>query len=303
MHTIGVDIGGTKVKAGIVNHGGTITTHLEEQTNKLNLMNQVFDLIGQLLNGNLKIAGIGIATAGRVNVGKGTIHYATSNLPGWAGTRVKEQIEERFQLPAIVDNDANCAAFAEMEVGAAKKVKNLICITLGTGVGAGIILNGQLHRGEIGGAGEIGHMIYMPNGRPCNCGKKGCWEQYVSGTALEMDIKEYGGSFAENLRPKELFRLANEGHPAAIQIVDRFLANLANGMVSLQSILDVECFVMGGGVIQSSHYWWDFFIRKLQAITDQPLLVRKARLENDAGMIGAGLMARKYVSIADRRKG
>jgi glucokinase len=298
LNTIGVDIGGTKVKAGIIDQDGRLLSHVEEKTNKQDLKTQLLSLIECLLKQRTcEIEGIGIATAGRVNVEKGLIHYATSNLPGWTGTRVRELVEERFQLPAVVDNDANCAAYAEMEIGSATQAQHFICITLGTGIGAGIILNGELHRGENGGAGEIGHMIFVPNGRPCNCGKKGCWEQYVSGTALSLDIKEQGALLKQNIRPDELFKLANENHPIAVQIVDRFITNLAIGVVSLQNVLDVNCFVVGGGVINSSQYWWNELLTKLKAVTDQPPIVRKAMLKNDAGMLGAALMARKYATI------
>lgn len=294
MNTIGVDIGGTKVKAGIIDQAGQLLTHIEEKTNKQDLKTQLLSVIECLLKqGPYEVHGIGIATAGRVNVEKGLIHYATSNLPGWTGTRVRELVEERFGLPAVVDNDANLAAYAEMEIGSATLDRDFILITLGTGIGAGIIINGRLHRGENGGAGEIGHMVFMPGGRLCNCGKRGCWEQYVSGTALSLDIKEQGGLLMVNVRPDELFKLANENHPIAVQIVDRYLTNLAIGMVSLQNILGIDCFVIGGGVINSSQYWWKQLLTNLNEVTDRPPLVRKAMLRNDAGMLGAALMARK----------
>lgn len=297
MNTIGIDIGGTKVKAGIVNQTGHILTMMEEHTNKQNLMNQLFSLIERLLlHEDLLIQAIGIGTAGKVDPREGSIMYATSNLPGWTGTKVKELVEERFQLPVIVDNDANCAAYAEKEAGAAGNLENFICITLGTGVGAGIILNGEVYRGSKGGAGEVGHMIFYPEGRPCNCGKKGCWEQYVSGSALKLDIKE-AAFVNQSLLPGEVFQLSMENQPIAIQIVDRFITNLAVGIVSLQNILDLDCFVIGGGVINSSPYWWNHFLTKLKSITQDPPIVRQAMLKNDAGMLGAAFLAKRYTAI------
>jgi glucokinase len=287
MHTIGVDIGGTKIKAGVIDQEGRIIAHQEERTDKKKLMDQVYSLLDRLAGKDNKFRGIGIATAGMVDADKGIIHYATPNLPGWTGTKVKELIEERYRIPVSVDNDANCAAYAEKILGAARHTKNFICLTLGTGVGAGMILNGQLFRGEKGGAGDIGHMIYMPNGRPCNCGKRGCWEQYVSGTALESEIRK---SFEGKVTPEEVFRLAEEKHPAAAIIVDSFLTNLAGGIISLQSILDLEFFVIGGGVINSSQYWWDLLLGKLKSISRTAPVVKKAMLKNDAGMIGAALL-------------
>lgn len=294
MNTLGIDIGGTKIKAGIVDQAGQVLTVIQEQTNIKDLMGQLFSTIERLsLNENISFDAIGIGSAGQVNVKDGSILSATANLPGWAGTKVKQQIEERFHLPAIIDNDANCAAYAEMEIGAAINLENFICITLGTGVGAGIILNKQLYHGSNGGAGEVGHMIYLPEGRPCNCGKRGCWEQYVSGSALRLDIKE--AAFADqNLNPEELFKLAKENHPIAGQILERFITNLAVGIVSIQNILDLDSFIVGGGVINSSPYWWALFLAKLNTITSQPPNVRIAMLKNDAGMLGAAFLARKY---------
>lgn len=297
MNTLGIDIGGTKVKAGIVDQAGQILTMIQEKTNLQDLMGQLFSIIERLsLNENISFGAIGIGTAGQVNVTDGSILSATANLPGWAGTKVKHQIEERFHLPTVIDNDANCAAYAEMEAGAAVNMGNFMCITLGTGVGAGIIINKELYHGSKGGAGEVGHMIFLPDGRPCNCGKRGCWEQYVSGSALRLDIKE--AAFADQgLHPEEVFKLAKENQPIAVQIVDRFITNLAVGIVSLQNILDLDSFIVGGGVINSSPYWWNLFLSKLNTVAGQPPSVRIAMLKNDAGMLGAAFLARKYAKI------
>ncbi len=284
------------MKAGLINQEGGVLALLEEKTDKENLLGQVISIIDRLIGDKKEIKGIGIGTAGRVNAETGSIHFATANLPGWEGTEVKKLIEGRFNLPTVVDNDANTAAFAEMELGSALNEKNFMCITLGTGVGAGLILNGEVHHGRNGGAGEVGHMIFMPNGRPCNCGKNGCWEQYVSGTALSLDIKD-SALGNQNIGPVELFKLADEQNPIASIIVDRFITNLAIGIVSLQSILDLECFVVGGGVISSSDTWWNSFLTKLDGMAEQPISVKKAMLKNDAGMLGAALMAGRYAAV------
>ncbi|KKK39884.1 hypothetical protein WQ57_00965 [Mesobacillus campisalis] len=300
MNTVGVDIGGTKVKAGIVDPQGQILNLIEEPTNKRDLAGQLFSLIERQVSiKEWNIEGIGIGTAGRVDAA-GAIHYATANLPGWMGTKVKQLVKERFHLPTVVDNDANCAAYAEMELGSAKQERNFICITIGTGVGAGIMINGELFHGVNGGAGEIGHMIYIPGGRPCGCGKKGCWEQYVSGTALALDINEHNELAHKNIRPEDLFELAAGKDPCAMEVVARFIKNLAVGIVSLQNILDLHFFVIGGGVIHSSHHWWELLVKELQSITDQPPVARKALLKNDAGMLGAALLARNIPVLKGR---
>lgn len=291
MNAIGVDIGGTKVKAGVISHEGTVLANIVERTNKQELMNQVLYLIEKLLQEHSRVQGIGIATAGIVNMKNGSIHSAASNLPEWAGTKVKDIVETKFHLPAAIDNDANCAAYAELKVGAALDTHHFVCITLGTGVGAGIISKGEILHGKNGGAGEVGHMIFSPNGRQCNCGKKGCWEQYVSGSALVKDISEFDIWGEQRPKPEEIFKLAHKKHPIAIEIVNRFCENLAIGIVSLQRILDVDCFVIGGGVLFSNQYWWNHFLYALKEAADVAPKVRKAMLQNDSGMIGAALMA------------
>lgn len=256
----------------------------------------MLELIEQLLNEQDAIKGIGVATAGRVDFARGVIHYATDHLPNWTGVRVKELLETRFHLPACVDNDANCAAYAEMKIGSGRFYTNFICITLGTGVGSGLILNRDLYRGKLGGAGEVGHMTLVPDGRRCNCGRYGCFEQYVSGTALTLDIENDDHLKKLQITPKELFQLAYENQIQAKEIVSRFINNLAIGIQSLQNILDVDGFILGGGVTDSSQYWWDLFDEKLNKNSVTPIQIKKAGLKNDAGMIGAALMVQDYPS-------
>ncbi|MFE7062855.1 ROK family protein [Sutcliffiella sp. NPDC057660] len=131
--------------------------------------------------------------------------------------------------------------------------------------------------------------------------KEGVGSNNVSGTALSLDIKEQGGLLKGNIRPDELFKLAYENHPIAVPIIDRYITNLAIGMVSLQNILGIDCFVIGGGVINSSQYWWKQLLTNLNEVTDQPPLVRKAMLKNDAGMLGAALLARE--NATNKRRG
>ncbi|MGD6876114.1 ROK family protein [Bacillus infantis] len=292
MYTIGVDIGGTKVKAGIFGENGKIHQLIEEPTYKINIVEQLIHNIHKLCsNFQQQINAIGIATAGRVNFEEGYIFLATSNLPNWTGTKVKEIVEREFNIPTFVDNDANCAAIAEVTAGAARDCKNVACITLGTGVGAGIFLNGQLVRGTQGGAGEFGHMILVPGGKKCSCGKKGCWEQYVSGNALQEEVSNNSKLSSFGCNPKTLFTLAHSGNPDASRIIDKFTDDLATGIMSIQNVLDLECYVIGGGLIDSSELWWDQFIYRLKMLAGDAPMLKRAFFKNNAGMYGSSLLA------------
>lgn len=292
MAVIAIDVGGTKIKAGIMSTDGKMLAIFQKETNKAAVMDQLTALIQEIMQQEkYPIEAIGVGTAGRVNFAEGSIHYATPNLLNWTGTRVKDILQATFHVPVVVDNDANAAAVAEGYFGAARSRQNYICITLGTGVGAGIVVGGSLVRGKVGAGGEVGHMIFSSGGRSCNCGKQGCWEQYVSGNALQSRIDSDPALSNRGINPTEMFRLyLEENNPHAEKIVDEFVEQLATGLGSLQNIIDPECFVLGGGVIHSHSAWWTKLLEALRQ-QDQTIEVYKAHLDNEAGMIGAGILA------------
>ncbi|HEY0826579.1 MAG TPA: ROK family protein [Bacilli bacterium] len=297
MAVIGVDVGGTKVKAGIINRSGEIGSLIQENTDKASTMEQIINMIRKLQFLNPDIEAIGIGTAGRVDYEKGAIYYATSNLPGWTGTPVKDILQKEFNRPIVVDNDGNTAAYAEGCVGAAMYLENYICITLGTGVGAGMVVDGSLVRGTMGGAGEVGHMILFPNGKSCNCGKRGCWEQYVSGTALQQIIdNDVDLSILAN-NPENLFKLSRQTESWKIRkVVDDYIFHLAVGLTNLQRIFEPDCIVIGGGILDSSFAWWDKLATEVTNY-ESSIRIEKAQLKNNAGLIGAGLLAYREISL------
>lgn len=293
MTVIGVDVGGTKIKAGLISDGRILET-VKRTTMKNNVMEQIIDMVRELSNLSLNdVLAIGVGTAGRVDAESGSIVGATSNLENWTGTPVKSILQREFAVPVAVDNDANAAAIAEGEYGSARGYENYVCITLGTGVGAGAVLDGRLARGQKGGAGEVGHMVLYPKGHPCNCGRKGCLEQYVSGTALQRAIEEKGKVVSGGITPRNLFRLASDGHPVAGEIVEKFCDDLVLGLMNVHAVLDPEVIVLGGGVVESSNYWWNAFLKKLKSEQTIHFQVTKAHFNNDAGMMGAAAMAQR----------
>ena len=282
---LGVDIGGTKIRMGIIDAKGQVLVD-EKIPTEFPLYPYLEQQILRLLELHTEIEAIGIGTHGFVDPQKGRVIYATETLPGWTGTDVKGQLERATGKRVEVENDANSAALAEAKFGAAKGYSRVVCLTLGTGLGGGIIWDGKLlSGGPHGGAAEVGHMILYPNGVHCTCGRLGCFEQYVSGTALQRRIAEAG----LNISPSELFATA-DNNPQAMKVVKEFTADLAQIVSTLQAIFDMEVVVIGGGVSESAGFWWPIFTEQLEPLLLNPLEIKIAQFENEAGILGAALL-------------
>lgn len=285
MNVLGVDIGGTKIRMGVINEEGTVL-YDERVPTQLPLYPYLEEQVLRILKLHPEIEAVGIGTHGFVDPVNGRIIYATETLPGWTGTKVKQQLEKVTGRRVEVENDANCAALVEAKLGAAKGKSRVVTLTLGTGLGGGIIWDGKiLSGGPHGGAAEVGHMILYPGGALCTCGRHGCFEQYVSGTGLRRRIAEAG----IDLSPNELFEKAATD-PAAKQLVTEFTYDLAVVISTLQAAFDMETTVIGGGVSDSAEYWWDELIGHLELLLLHPLEVKKAQFGNDAGILGAALL-------------
>ncbi|MBE3593344.1 MAG: ROK family protein [Thermoanaerobacter sp.] len=284
MKVIGIDIGGTKILGGIINTNGNLIKLKETPTQaKLGrevILKNLFNTIDNLIDEDTK--GIGIGSAGRINFDTGVVEYATDNLPGWTGCNLKEILEQRYKIPVVVDNDVNAAAIGEMWLGSGKGYKSMLVMTIGTGVGGAIIYNGELIRGSSWSAGEIGHMILYPEGRQCNCGQRGCLEQYASGTAIYKEYNELLGEEKVS-SAKEVFELYKENDDIAMKVINSFIKSLTLSIVSLKNIIDPEVFIIGGGVIDSKDLWWD----KLKTILGRDVNVVPANLGGKATVFGA----------------
>ncbi|WP_088008103.1 ROK family protein [Indiicoccus explosivorum] len=285
MKVLGVDIGGTKIRMGVIDEKGNIL-YDERVPTELPLYPYLEEQVLRMLRQHPGIEAVGIGTHGFVDPVGGRIIYATETLPGWTGTPVKEKLESATGLRVEVENDAACAALVEAKLGAAKGRDRIAVLTLGTGLGGGIIWDGKiLSGGPHGGAAEIGHMILYPGGALCTCGRRGCFEQYVSGTGLRRRIAEAG----LDMTPDELFR-RSEADPEARKLVEAFTYDLAVVISTLQAAFDMETAVIGGGVSDSAEYWWDSLLSKLDPLLLHPLEVKKAQFGNDAGILGAALL-------------
>lgn len=271
---IGVDIGGTSIKAGLVKPDGEVffstQTPTEASGGREVITAGLVRTIQQTLNAarerKIEVAGIGIATAGAVDERDGSIFAATDNLPGWAGFALRAFAEERFQLPVSVVNDAQAAVLSELHFGMGRGLSDFVMITLGTGVGGGIVSGGSLIRGQHGFGGSIGHSVIHSGRLPCNCGREGCLESYVSTAALLRAYREGGGDVPDGhiddaalaLRINEL---ARNGDRAAQSAYAYLAEHLAEGVANLFNLLDPQAVILSGGLIEG----YPAFIADVQA--------------------------------------
>jgi glucokinase len=315
--TIGIDVGGTKVAAGVVDFPGRIVEKLKRATPAVS-PEQTAQVIAETvteLASRHPVEAVGIGAAGFVDAVHSGILFAP-NL-AWRDEPLQQQVEARTGLPVVVENDANAAAWAETMLGAARGHEHVILVAVGTGIGAGIVINGQVYRGRWGMAGEPGHYRVVPEGRLCGCGNRGCWEQYASGNALAAEAREFarrspgaavrllqlGGGTAEGINGPEVTQAAREGDAAALRCFEIVGGWLGQGLAALAAVLDPGCFVIGGGVSEAG----DLLIRPARAAFADQLTggayrphaeIRLAELGADAGVIGAADLARR--SLASR---
>jgi glucokinase len=312
--TIGVDVGGTKVAAGAVDSRGRILEKLRRTTPAAS-PSQTAAVIGDVvceLASRYDAAAVGIGAAGFVDETRSMVLFAP-NL-AWRDEPLKKQVEDRVGLPVIVENDADAALWAESMLGAARGHEHVMLITVGTGIGAGIMINGELYRGRWGAAGEPGHYRVVPDGRLCGCGNRGCWEQYASGSALVFEAREFArrspgaavrllqlaGGTPEGITGPAVTRAAREGDAGALrcfQIVGRWLGE---GLADLAAILDPGCFVIGGGVSEAGDLLLgparEAFRNGLTGRHHRPFAqIKLAELGSDAGLIGAASLARQWI--------
>ncbi|MDB5095654.1 MAG: NagC5, partial [Cyanobacteria bacterium RYN_339] len=250
---LGVDIGGTKILTGLVAPDGRVLRQWRTPTDASRGGPAVMEAVEQALQGILtelppdeRPLGVGVCAAGQVDFATGRIAYASPNIPGWAGTPVKARLETALGLPVTVDNDGNAAAYGEWWAGAGKGLGDIVMLTVGTGVGGGIVLGGEVLRGGRFRGGEVGHMILVADGEPCNCGQRGCLEVYASGTAIARLARQHMPGW-EGAAP-DVFELAAQGEAEADFVLANAARNLALGLVSLGSVLDPDRFIVGGGV-------------------------------------------------------
>lgn len=259
---IGVDIGGTAIKAGLVDRQGKVTLIERVQTEAAGGREAIAAATAKAIESVLRgaqgvtLSGLGIASAGAIDSATGTVFAATDNLPGWADFDLRRFAEERFQLPVEVNNDAHAAALADLRFGVGSRFGSFVSLTIGTGVGGGIVVDRRLLRGNHGFAGSFGHQTIRFDGRQCNCGRRGCLETYVSASALVLEYESslhgrlMGDTADTSERAFRVSQLASAGDPAALAAYDTLVEYLAEGIVDIFNVIDPEAVVLSGGVVE-----------------------------------------------------
>ena len=314
MYYIGIDVGGMSIKAGVADINGNVLhkTTIVTRGNydaEYTISNDIHKLIVKLLDeANIpeeKIAAVGIGQAGSIDSERGIINY-WNNIP-MKNVHVVEELKKWHKMPVFIDNDANVAALGECVFGAAKGLRNVMLVTLGTGVGSGIIIDGKIYRGEYGAGAEAGHMRIVMNGEPCTCGGRGCWEAYASVSALIRQTKAAMEKHPESMMcslAAEMgevngitsFKAARAGDKAALEVVARYIEYVGTGLISLQNIFRPQIFLIGGGISKEGEFLTDPLEKFVQdgmfdKETGDPVKIRPAALHNDAGILGAAALA------------
>jgi glucokinase len=298
MIALGIDIGGTKISGALVDKHGNIVEQISVQTDSKKKRDErlvsLFEIVEYLKSG-IDLEGIGIGSAGRIDHINGIVTRPTANIPEWEGLELKKIVEEKFQLPVYVDNDANVAALGEGWTGTAQGLQSYVTLTLGTGVGAGIVLNGELLYGSKSNGGELGHIPLYPGGDLCRCGLSGCVEQYISGNALirkanlVMNDRNRKTPYTQG---DDIFQDYLTGIEEVKDVVHKYIYDLTLVLTTIQNSFDPELMVIGGGVIHSKEIWWPLLMDHIDKLPISMSVV-PALLDNKAGIIGAASMVYK----------
>lgn len=313
MYSIGIDIGGTKIAGVLLDSADQVLATEKVPTPAADpqaLLESVIEMVKKLAAGH-DIAAVGVAAAGFIDAGQAEVIYAP-NL-SWRNEPLKAKLEASLNYPVVIENDANAAGWAEYRFGAGRGTKNMVMLTLGTGVGGAIITDGKLYRGGFGIGAEFGHMRFIPNGLVCGCGQRGCLEQYASGTSLLTKARElaasdepkgaYLRSLATNpaeLTGQEVYKAIQAADPGALFLVEELANNLGIALASIVALLDPELVVIGGGLsvlgetlLAPIHR---SYLENLPASGFRPeLKIASAELVNDAGSVGAADLARLFL--------
>ncbi len=307
MYTIGIDLGGTNIAVGLVDENYKIVARDSVPTQIGRDYDEIVKDMGEVSNKLLKdnnisldeIKYVGIGAPGVLDNEKG-IATDNSNFH-WENYPIREKLQKYIDKPVYLGNDANVAAWAEYIGGCGKGAKNFLMLTLGTGVGGGIILNGKLHSGSHNIGAEIGHTTFKAGGNPCGCGNKGCVEAYCSATALikmaEKDVDKYPESViakAEKINARVVVDAAREGDEYGVKLFNEYTSNLAQVLASMVNFLDPDIIALGGGVANAGEFLLEPVRKEMvKYITFASMMdtkVLKAEMGNDAGIIGAALL-------------
>lgn len=301
---IGVDLGGTNLKLALLDlkYKLKFKKILKTQrfVKKEHLIKALIDSINELIiHSQLNkrhILGVGLGLPGPIDVKQGIVHFFP-NIPGWKEVRLKNILETRLKLPVFLDNDANLMCLAESKLGSARGFKNAVCLTLGTGVGGGLIIEGNLYRGSNFASGEIGHIPLNEEGPACNCGGVACLETYIGNNQLKIKAKRL---FRRGISLEELSQLAKQRNPKALKLWSDVGRHLGIGLSGVVNLLNPDVIVIGGGIANVGKALFtqvkQIILKRAMSVQAKHVKVLKARLGSDAGLIGAAILVREGVS-------
>ncbi|MCI1965824.1 MAG: ROK family glucokinase [Oscillospiraceae bacterium] len=313
MHYLGIDLGGTNIAAGVVDEEYRIIARAKRKTSVPCEPSEICGQLAETALEALKNAGlsvddipyVGIGTPGTVDRERGVVEY--SNNLYFKNLELKKLLSDRLQKNVILENDANAAAFGEYKAGALKGAENALAITLGTGVGSGVIIGGKIYSGSNYAGGELGHTVIVAGGRPCTCGRKGCWEAYASATGLiamtrdamrkneDSMLWELAGAL-EKVDGRSAFEAMRAGDRTGKEVVDRYVFYLACGLTNCVNIFQPDILCVGGGVSNEGESLLEP-LRKIISVenyarnSSHQTVICRAQLGNDAGILGAALLA------------
>ncbi len=311
--TIGIDVGGTKVLGGVVDESGKVLTTARKDTPRQGgaaLTQTIADVAKELLAQH-SVSSVGVSAAGFVSSDRKTM-LATPNIADWNGVDLDHELTKLIGLPVVIENDANAAAWGEAKFGAGQNQNHMMMLTVGTGIGGGIVVNGQLYRGAFGLAAEFGHVRVVPEGHLCGCGARGCFEQYASGNALLRHAREAinaspevarnllsrGDRTVAGITGQAITEAARDGDPVALAAFNTTGQWLGAGIASLCVLLDPACVVIGGGVIDAGEILLkptrESLERNMPFAGKHPYPeIVAAKLGNEAGLVGVADLARR----------
>ncbi|HHY07652.1 MAG TPA: ROK family glucokinase [Corynebacteriales bacterium] len=312
-NTVGIDVGGTSLRAAVVDPAGRIIDRERVPTpNSAEALEDALAHVVRRLEHRNPVSAVGLAVAGFLDTDRSTVRFAP-HLP-WRSVNVQKRMQDRLNIPVLLEHDCNSAAWGEYVFGAAVGATNVAMIAIGTGIGGALIFNDELYRGFYGTAPEFGHLQVVPNGRPCACGKLGCFERYCSGTALVDTALELMVSNPDlptelnrdvtpesELTGRRVVQAARAGDILALRAVDDFAHWLGTGIALVADVFDPELIVIAGGVSSSG----DLFIEKARQVYRQHLTgsgyrpfakIKQAELGDDAGQVGVARLARKLIT-------
>lgn len=296
---IGIDVGGTNTSGGLASEDGKLAAKAQRRTDRaaggaggIELISEIVSELTERAGGRGTVSRIGIGFGGPVDFKRGVV-LLSHHVPGWEGVRLRDILQERFDTPVVVDNDANAGTLGEWKFGAGRGCGDLLYVNIGTGIGGGVIAGGRPVRGAQNLAGEIGHTVVVRDGPPCSCGKRGCLEACACGEAIGRRGTEALGRAVSG---RDVFELAGDGNPTALRVLDQVIEDLGHGIGTAVSLLNPAMVIIGGGLSEAPP---PLFLEPLRRAVPRyslpeaaaDLRIETAQLRYDAGIMGAVALA------------